>query len=95
MSVEFAKGLFFNEPHPKAPDFVLGSMSINPDHFIDWLRQQPKTEKGYVRLAVKRSKEGKIYVCLDDWKPETSSRGPTSATTDMPDDDPMTDDIPF
>ena len=70
--MNFAKGLYFNEPHQNAPDFVLGSMSIKPKEFIDWMREnhQAVDENGYLRLAVKRSKGGKAYVALDTWKPE-------------------------
>lgn len=85
--IEFANGFYFNEPNEKAPDFVLGSVSIKPQAFIDWLSEQTPSEKGYVRLAIKRSREGKIYASLDNWQP-TQKPAPVSTF----DDD---DSIPF
>jgi hypothetical protein len=75
--IEFASGLYFNLPHEKAPDFVLGSLSVKPDTFIRWLEEQRPDDKGYVRLTVKRGREGKVYVALDTWKREdkTDSSG--------------------
>ena len=67
--IKFAAGVFFNEPRENAPDYVLGSISIRPREFVDWLREQDPDDKGYIRLAVKRSKAGKAYVALDTWKP--------------------------
>ena len=66
---DFAEGIYFNDKHERAPDFVLGSISLQPSRFIEWLRAQPVSEKGYVRLSVLRSKAGKPYVVLDTWEP--------------------------
>jgi hypothetical protein len=62
-------GMWFNLPHRNAPDFVKGSLSIIPDKFIEWLKAQEKSEKGYVRISLKESKSGKGYSELDTWKP--------------------------
>lgn len=85
--IEFAEGIYFNDAHEKAPDFVLGSISVMPDRFIEWLKDQEVSEKGYVRLKINRSKNGKPYIALDDWKPESQ---PVKRTT--VDDD---EEIPF
>lgn len=70
MEKNYADGLFYNEPHENAPDFVLGSLSINKDQFLDWLNQQQANEKGYVKIDIKRSKEkGTPYCELNTWKP--------------------------
>ena len=76
IDIKFADGIYFNEPHERAPDFVLGSLSIKPEEFLIWLSQQAVNEKGYVRLKVNRSKNGKVYVALDDWKPENKPAPP-------------------
>lgn len=73
--IEFAQGIYFNKPHEKAPDFVLGSISIRSEVFSEWLAQQKTSERGYVRLKINVGKEsGKPYVAVDDWKPEEGSR---------------------
>jgi len=70
----YAQGLYFNEPSEKAPDFVLGSISVKPGEFANWMKDnaESKDDKGYLRLDVKRSKGGKVYVALSTWKPDAS-----------------------
>jgi len=65
----YADGIFFNKPNEKAPDFVLGNISILKDRFADWLMKQEANEKGYVKLVVKNGREGKPYLELDTWQP--------------------------
>lgn len=67
--LKYVAGLYFNKKHEKAPSFVLGTISIKPKEFMEWLRQNPADDKGYVRLKVNESRDGKPYVALDDWKP--------------------------
>ena len=70
----YAQGLYFNEPHERAPDFVLGSISVKPGEFANWMKEnsEAKDAKGYLRLDVKKSKNGKVYVALSTWKPDAS-----------------------
>lgn len=67
--INYAEGFWYNEPSERAPDFIKANISIVPDKFAAWLQQQPRDEKGYVKLTVKESKGGKIYAALDTWKP--------------------------
>ena len=63
----FAEGIYFNEPHPKAPDFVLGSITIEMGKFLTFLQKQPEEK---VRLDILRSqKNNKPYLAVNDWKP--------------------------
>jgi len=88
--VQFASGIYFDTPHEKAPDYVLGRISVNADKFIAWLEAQEKSEKGYVNMNVKRSKGGKVYVELDTWKPtKQKQQQHETAGADF------SDDIPF
>ena len=66
--IEFANGFYFKEPQEDAPDFVLGSLSINREDAIGFLEAQ--TDK-WVNLAIKKSKAGKPYLSVDKWKPKT------------------------
>jgi hypothetical protein len=97
---KFPKGLYFNK-HEKAPDFVLGQISIAVDQFIDYLQQnyQP-TDKA--RFQVKRSKEGKIYCEVDTWQPngersEPKQQAPQPQSQYQPQQMQLTDDddLPF
>lgn len=81
----FTQGFYYNQPSEKAPDFVLANVSIKPLEFIAWLSEQKQNEKGYVKIAIKRSKQGKVYAELDTWEPkkkETSG----NETDNIPDD---------
>lgn len=65
----FADGLIYNKPHEKAPEFVKGSLSIKVDEFVAFL-QKHKKDDGWVNIDMKKSKQGKLYFALNDWKPE-------------------------
>lgn len=64
----YAKGIYFNKPNDKAPDYVLGSISIDIENFdIESLRQYANWK--YVRLDVLEWKE-KPYVQVNTYKKE-------------------------
>lgn len=87
MDKEFATGIYFNPPSDRAPDFVKGSLSVKPEAFISWLQSQKTNSKGYVRLSIKESKNGRHYMELDTWEPKSQKK-------DFYDDD-LDGDIPF
>ena len=89
----FAAGFYFDEPSENAPDFVLGNVTISPEAFGSWLAAQKPNDKGYVRLAVKRSQGGKVYAELDTWVPKEPKAEAKPAP--KPVDDFVEDDIPF
>jgi len=62
----FANGLYWKEPKENAPDWVKGNISIKVEDFIPFLEEQ---QEGWVNLVVKKSKGGKYYAQLDNWKP--------------------------
>lgn len=61
---DFPKGINFYPPHEKAPDFVKGAITIQRDTLMEWLSQQKDT----VRLDVKESKEGKLYLAINTYE---------------------------
>ena len=62
----FANGIIYKEPSAKAPDFVVGGLSVKKSEFIPFLNSQ---SGDWVNLQIKLSKAGKPYVELDTWKP--------------------------
>ena len=80
--VKFINGMFVNPPHEKAPDFVKAGISFRREQFIEWLNEQTPNEKGYIRIQVKESKEGKYYAALDDYKPTNRKEGHNKAKAD-------------
>ena len=67
---EFVEGMFLKEPREGAPTFVKGSISFKLDKFIPYLHSKANAA-GYVNVDLLESKEGKLYVKLNDWKPAT------------------------
>jgi len=91
-------GLFFKDKHENAPDFVICKGSIKVADFAAWLAQQSGE---WVNFDLKRSREGKLYPQVDDWKPNgaasTAPQGGTPARQRQApaEDAPFDDTIPF
>jgi hypothetical protein len=63
----FPKGMFIKK-NPKAPDFVIGKISIKVEDFIPFLQQN--ATDGWVNIEVKKKKaDNSPYLVLDTWKP--------------------------
>lgn len=70
---EFVSGLFAWPPHPKAPDFVKCSLSINRESMIKWLQER---DEEWINLQVKESKEGgKWYASVNNYKSDANWDG--------------------
>ena len=57
MENTYASGIWGNNPHDKAPDFVVGSLSIHAETFRAWLAEQETSEKGCVKIDVLERKD--------------------------------------
>jgi len=67
----FPEGIFFNERFANAPQFVLGSISIEPDKLTKFLIGQEVRDDGYIRLDILRSKKtGKPYLVVNEYVPD-------------------------
>ena len=66
--IQFARGIFFNAPHPKAPNYILGNISIKSNDLIEFLHTQIPDDKGYIRMVVKVSKGGNTYIAMDTYE---------------------------
>src|SRR5690606_28445564 len=76
-------GLFFKPPNDGAPEFVIAKGSIKIADLIQFLQRQ---EGEWVNFDLKRSREGKPYAAIDDWKPQGggSGRRSTPRATERP-----------
>jgi len=63
----FPTGMYFNPPREGAPEFVRGSISIKKAEVLEWLNQEQSNDKGYVNLDVLKSREGKLYLAINDY----------------------------
>lgn len=66
----FVAGMFWNDPHQNAPQFVKGKISFRVKEFVDYLRANYDKDSEYVNVILKESKNGKMYFELDTWKPK-------------------------
>jgi len=76
----FADGMIFKKPREGAPDFVKGAIAVKVDEFKAFLDKH--NNNGWVNIDLKKSQGGKLYLELNDWKPEKK-------------DEINADDIPF
>lgn len=61
--------------HPNAPDFVLASGVIGLDEFFGFVQANPHLLSDYqgkaqLKFQILRSKEGKLYTQVDEYKPQ-------------------------
>jgi hypothetical protein len=75
----FADGFLFKR-NEKAPDFVVGSISVKVEEATAFLKQHAKN--GWVNLQVKNSQGGKYYIELDTFEPK--AQAPASAQQPEP-----------
>lgn len=67
---KFIPGLFFKDKHENAPDFVIVKGSVKVADMLAWLSKQSDE---WVNFDLKRSREGKPYASIDDWKPNSQA----------------------
>lgn len=94
----FADGFLFKR-NEKAPDFVVGRMSIKVEEAIAFMKQHEKS--GWVNLGVKTARSGNYYIELDTFE----AKGKESAvdkyeakakpTAPVAKQDDYDDDVPF
>jgi hypothetical protein len=90
----FADGFSFKR-NEKAPDFVVGRLSMKVDEAIAFMKENEK--KGWVNLSIKTARSGNYYLELDTYEPKTpteTEKAPASKSNPKP---PPTDsaDLPF
>ena len=65
----FAKWLYFNEKHEKAPDFVVGGLALKLDSLKELAEQAKEyvNDKGYVRYQITQNRDGKYSISVDTY----------------------------
>ena len=66
----FPNGMMIKSPRQGAPEFVKGSISIKKNDFMQWLNSQ---QDEWVNLDIKVSKQGKMYLAVNTWKPNQNA----------------------
>ena len=84
----YASGLFAKKPNPKAPKFVIGTLSFKVADFVFFLKEH-ENEKGYVNVQLLDGKDDRLNAVLDTWKPDPNKQSkPKEATHPKPDETP-------
>lgn len=81
---QFPKGMYFKEPHPKAPDFVKGQVSVKVEEFKNYLKT---VDDEWLNIDLKVSKDGKPYAEVNTFKPDKSKAPDKSPDIDFDDSD--------
>jgi len=85
MSDKMIQGLYVNEPHENAPDFIKCCLSVQVERFAAWLAKQEPSDKGYIKIDIKQSREGKLYAALNDYTPNKQrEEQPITSEDDIP-----------
>ena len=68
----FVNGLISKKVSDKAPEWILGALSINVESLTNWLNTTGKQvqSNGWINLNIKKSKDGKRYIEVDTYNPQ-------------------------
>jgi len=92
----FAEGFVFKR-NEKAPEFVVGKLSVKVDEAITWLKNN--TKNGWVNIDVKKSQKGNFYMELDTWENpnanNTTAKEAVAKKAEVLSDSENDDDLPF
>ena len=98
---KFAEGLYFNEPREGSPEWILGSISVEPKRFTECMRANYDPNEKYLKIDFKMGKSGKPYAEINTWKP-TQGHNPADKPPQQQQSpsqgnkqDTFQDDIPF
>jgi len=85
----YPKGIKIFAPRTGAPTFVKGSMVVNPNDLVAWLKQNQNyltdSEKygKQLTLDLLEGKDG-LYVTVNTFKPTPKSAAPPAPVDDLP-----------
>jgi hypothetical protein len=95
----FADGFSFKRSE-KAPDFVVGRLSMKSDEAVAFIRQHDKG--GWVNVNIKTARSGNYYVELDTYEPtqqggaaKPAAKPQAKAVAPAPVVEEDEDDLPF
>ena len=85
----FADGFVFKR-NEKAPEFVVGRLSIKVDEAVAFIREHNKN--GWANLNIKQARSGNYYIELDTFDPKGTT---ATAKTEAPAPAKDAEDSPF
>ena len=88
----FAEGFSFKRSD-KAPDFVVGRLSMKVEEATTFLKQNVKN--GWVNVNIKQARSGNYYVELDTYEAKNDKPNVDSAPKNVEKNDDEDGDLPF
>lgn len=82
----FAEGFIFKRSE-KAPEFVIGRISIKVDEAIEFLKKNQKN--GWVNLQAKTGRSGQPYLELDTYEPKSDGNANSRPKATKADDEEL------
>lgn len=70
--VTFIDGMRIEKPNEKAPEWVKLKISFKVDDFIKFAKAHQ--DRGWLNVDLRKSKQGKLYLALNDFKPQSNNR---------------------
>lgn len=64
----FAEGIWFFPPGVAAPDYVLGSLTVDVVRFKNFMLKTQASDR--MRFSIKKARSGNIYVEVNTYDPE-------------------------
>jgi len=71
---KFPDGIRVYAPRDRAPDYVIADIVINVQQFEQYMRAAHV--QGELRLELKRSKKGNLYLQENEWRPKPRTYNP-------------------
>lgn len=88
----FADGFIFKR-NPKAPEFVIGRVSVKVEEAIAFLKSNEKN--GWVNLDIKEARSGNHYIELDTFVSNKDANQKAPEPKQAPAPEPEVPDLPF
>lgn len=91
--------MWFSKPHEKTPEFIKGRISVKVADFVKFA-QAHTNSNGYIDIDLKKSKGGKLYLALNEFKkplptsPDSNREMPDVPVIDLP-ENATAEDLPF
>jgi len=95
----YPKGVMGFMRNDRAPEFVIGALTITPNDLVAWLKSEGAeymseyNGKKQIRLQLLKGNEGKINVVVDTYKPVAKNNAPAQDQAASP--GKHDDDLPF
>ena len=80
--ITFVDGMSVRKPKEGVPEWIILQISFEVSKFAKFVKEHEK--RGWVSVELRKSKEGKLYLALNDWEPKkTGNRDDQEIERDM------------